>query len=140
MSLNFSYLEKSLTTLQKSLIYLEQAQSGSTDYEVFRHAVIKGFELTLETAGKLLRKVLSSYVATPKIVAEWTYKDVLRHAAEHGLLTPAEVERWFAYCDSRNSSAHDYGEAFAEHILKLIQQFIVDAQTLLEQLKKQPNA
>jgi len=41
-----------------------------------------------------------------------------------------EVERWFAYRDNRNSTAHDYGEGFAKETLVLLPGFIVDAKTL----------
>lgn len=61
---------------------------------------------------------------------ELTYKDVLRHAAKHGLLDSAAVERWFAYRDNRNSTAHDYGKGFAEETLVLMPDFLMDARRL----------
>ncbi len=36
------------------------------------------------------------------------------------------VERWFAYRDNRNNTAHDYGENFAKETLCLIPSFIDD--------------
>jgi hypothetical protein len=36
----------------------------------------------------------------------------------HGLLSAEECERWLEYRDSRNTTAHDYGEDFAEKICK----------------------
>ena len=39
-------------------------------------------------------------------------------------------ERWFAYRDNRNDTAHDYGEKFAETTLKLLPGFIADAREL----------
>lgn len=115
---------------------LQRAEAGSIEYEVFRNAVVKGFELTLETTGKLLRKALKAYGGNPKAVDELFYKDVLRHAAKHGLLTVDEVERWFAYRDNRNDTAHDYGEAFAQQTLILLSGFVVDARTLEAGLRK----
>jgi hypothetical protein len=106
---------------------LQSAPAGGIEYEVFRNATVKGFELTLETAGKLLRKALKAYMANPRSVDELVYKDVLRGAAKHGLLAPAALERWFAYRDNRNSTAHDYGEGFAEETLALLPGFIEDA-------------
>jgi hypothetical protein len=50
------------------------------------------------------------------------------------LLSLAEVERWFSYRDNRNSTAHDYGEAFVQQTLCLLPNFIHDAQTLAERL------
>jgi len=100
----------------------------------YRNAVVKSFELTLETTGKLLRKVLKQYTGAPKQVDELVYKDVLRHAALHGLLTTEELERWFAYRDNRNTTANDYGEDFAEYTLGLIQEFQKDASQLYQTL------
>jgi hypothetical protein len=41
-----------------------------------------------------------------------------------------EVQRWFAYRDNRNNTAHDYGVGFAEDTLKLMPGFISDARRL----------
>ena len=134
MTLNFDNLARCIQTLDRSLYHLEQCESGSDDYEVYRNAVIKGFELTLETSGKLLRKILKEYVGNPKTVNDLVFKDLFRHAARHNLLTLPEVERWFAYRDSRNDTAHDYGVEFAETVLKLIKEFLIDARHLHQTL------
>ncbi len=134
MKLNFDHLQRCSLTLERSLQSLAKAEAGSIDYEVFRNAVIKSFELTLETAGKLLRKVLKHYVGSPKTVDALVFKDVLRHAALHGLLSAEELERWLVYRDSRNDTAHNYGEEFAEHTLRLITDFQHDALALYETL------
>jgi nucleotidyltransferase substrate binding protein (TIGR01987 family) len=115
---------------------MANAEPGSVDYEVFRNAVIKSFELTLETAGKLLRKVLKAYVGSPKTVDALVFKDVLRHAALHGLLSAEELERWLLYRDSRNDTAHNYGEQFADTTLALITDFQRDALALYETLRQ----
>ena len=136
MKLNFDHLQRCSLTLERSLQSMAKAEPGSVDYEVFRNAVIKSFELTLETAGKLLRKVLKAYVGSPKTVDTLVFKDVLRHAALHGLLTAAELERWLVYRDSRNDTAHNYGEQFADTTLALITDFQRDALALYETLRQ----
>ncbi len=136
MKLNFDHLRRCSLTLERSLQSLAKAEAASVDYEVFRNAVIKSFELTLETAGKLLRKVLTEYVGSPKTVDALVFKDVLRHAAVHGLLGAEELERWLVYRDSRNDTAHNYGEEFAEHTLRLITEFQRDALALYETLRQ----
>jgi hypothetical protein len=82
----------------------------------------------------LVRKALKAYGGSPKAVDELFYKDVLRHAAKRGLLTAEEVERWFAYRDNRNNSAHDYGEGFAKETLQLMPAFLVDARKIEQAL------
>lgn len=134
MTLNYDNLARCIHTLDRSLQHLEQSEPGTDDYEVYRNAVIKGFELTLETSGKLLRKVLREYVANPKTVNDLVFKDLFRQAAQHNLMTLDEVERWFSYRDSRNDTAHDYGIAFAEKVLALIKLFLEDARTLHQRL------
>jgi nucleotidyltransferase substrate binding protein (TIGR01987 family) len=108
----------------------------SIDYEIYRNAVVKGFELTLETAGKMLRKAIKTYTGDPRAVDELTYKDALRHAAKHGLLETAAVARWFAYRDNRNNTAHDYGQGFAEETLALMPDFLKDARRLETTLRE----
>ena len=136
MKLNFDHLQRCSLTLERSLQSMAKAEPGSVDYEVFRNAVIKSFELTLETAGKLLRKVLKAYVGSPKTVDTLVFKDVLRHAALHGLLSAAELERWLVYRDSRNDTAHNYSEQFADTTLALITDFQRDALALYETLRQ----
>lgn len=92
--------------------------------------MVKGYELTLETAGKLLRKALKAYTGSPREIDGLSYKDVLRRAAKHDLMTVEEVERWFAYRDNRNNTAYDHGLGFAEETLKLLPGFVVDARHL----------
>ena len=136
MSLRTEHLARCIRTLEMSLEQLRRAPVESIDYEVFRNAVVKGFELTLETAGKLLRKALKAYVGNPRAADEFTYKDLFRHAAKHGLLESAAVQRWFEYRDNRNNTAHDYGKGFAEDTLGLMPAFLVDARALEATLRE----
>jgi nucleotidyltransferase substrate binding protein (TIGR01987 family) len=136
MNLRTEHLARCIQTMETSLVQLRQVPADSINYEVFRNATVKGFELTLETAGKLLRKALKSYTASPRAVDELTYKDVLRHAAKHGLMDAAAVERWFAYRDNRNNTAHDYGAGFAEETLGLMPDFLADARRVEQTLRE----
>jgi len=134
-TLNTEHLLQCIKTLEYSLLRLESSPPKSIDYEVFRNATVKGFELTLETSGKLLRKGLKAYIGNPRIVDELTYKDLFRYAVKHGLLETDAAERWFAYRDNRNNTAHDYGIAFANITLKLLPRFIKDAKALQQILQ-----
>jgi nucleotidyltransferase substrate binding protein (TIGR01987 family) len=130
MNLNTDHFARCISTLETSLAHLNAADAESIDFEIFRNAVVKGFELTLETAGKLLRKGLKAYTGRPREVDALTYKDVLRHAAKHDLMSTEAVGRWFVYRDNRNNTAHDYGVGFAEETLELLPGFIADAREL----------
>jgi len=134
MTLNTDHLKRCIETLKQSLALLTQKTPGSLEYEIFRNATVKGYELTLETAGKLLKKAIKPYFANPNEVDQLVFKDIFRHAAKHGLLTIDEAQRWFLYRDNRNNTAHDYGVGFAEETLKLLPSFVKDAQRLKEAL------
>jgi len=125
--ISVEYLEKCIKTLEQSYKLLLTVQEGSIDYEMYRNSLVKGFELTLEQSGKLLRKRLTPYFATKKAVDQLTFKDLFRYALKHSLLTEDETQRWFKYRDNRNNTAHDYGKSFAEETLSLIDDFIKDA-------------
>lgn len=140
MTLNTDHFARCITTLESSLVLLNGADPRSIDYEIFRNAVVKGFELTLETAGKLLRKALKAYTGKPRDVDRLTFKDLLRHAVRHDLLSVDAVERWFGYRDNRNSTAHDYGVGFAEETLTLLPGFIADARVLEAVLRERLGA
>jgi nucleotidyltransferase substrate binding protein (TIGR01987 family) len=130
MSLRTENLARCIQTLESSLLRLRASEAGSIDYEIYRNAVIKGFELTLEIAGKLVRRALKVYETGSRAVDDLTYKEAFRRAAKHGLLDPAAVVRWFEYRENRNTTAHDYGELFAEKTLALLFAFINDARSL----------
>ena len=106
------------------------------DYELYRAACVKEFELVLEQGGKLLRKRLSVYFASASEAARLTYKDLFRYASRHDLMDIVTVERWIQYRDNRNDTVHDYGEGFAESTLILLPKFIVDANTLAELIEQ----
>lgn len=132
ISINTDHLKRCLLTLENAFIQLDKSEKDSIDYDIFRYAAVKGFELSLETAGKLLKKAIKPYFATSKEVDRLIYKDIFRYAAKHGLLTNEEVERWFLYRDNRNNTAHDYGKDFAEKTLVLLPDFIADTKHLIK--------
>lgn len=53
--INTEYLQKCIATLKKSYEMLLQTQDGTIDYELYRNSLVKGFEMTLEQSGKLLK-------------------------------------------------------------------------------------
>lgn len=134
--LNTEHLARCRQTLESSLAFYQRAEAGSIDQEVFRNAIVKGYELAQETAFKLLKKALKSYGHGGKKLEATPVKEILRLAAVHDLMTLGEVERWFAYRDNRNDTAHDYGQAFAERTLSLIPQFLADVGLLAATLEK----
>ena len=133
-TINVEYLKRSIESLRRSLDYLVRSVPDSVEYDIYRNAVVKGYELTLELAGGVLKKALKPYFASPTMVDRLVFKDIFRNAGKHGLLTQEEVERWLNYRDNRNLTAHDYGLELAEEKIEMLPAFIKDAQTLLDRL------
>jgi len=134
--LNLDHLRRCMQTLDSSLALYRKADVDSIDQEVFRNAIIKSYELTQETAFKLLKKALKVYGHNSRKLEATPVKDILRLAAVHDLMTIVEVERWFLYQDNRNKTAHDYGEQFAGETLVLIPNFLQDIATLADVLER----
>lgn len=137
--LNTDHLKRCISTLESSLAMYREAAAESIDQEVFRNAIVKGYELAQETSFKLLKRALKDFGHGGKKLDATPVKELLRFAATHGLMTVAEVERWFAYRDNRNNTAHDYGEGFAKQTLVLLPGFIADAKLLETALRDRFN-
>ena len=137
MSLNIDHLLRTVTTLEEALKAIEEHPSKEDiKFDLYRNAAIKSFELSLETAGKLLRKALKLYGGSPKSVDRLVFNDVLRHASKHGLLTVDATERWLSYRQNRNNTAHDYGEGFANETLKMLPDFVNDVRSLAMKMQE----
>ncbi|MGE5520617.1 MAG: nucleotidyltransferase substrate binding protein [Candidatus Dadabacteria bacterium] len=140
MIIDTAYYERCIGTLQKAYAMLEEEKSESIEYEMYRSACIKEFEIILEQSGKLLRKALSPYFHTSKEVDKLNFKEVFRHAVLRSFINDETGERWLEYRDNRNNTAHDYGVNFAEETLILLPQFITDARELADIIKQQSHA
>lgn len=136
--LNLDYFVRCIATLERAFNALNEQPDDSDLYDIYRAACVKEFEIILEQSGKLLKKCLKPYFATPKQVDQLTFKDIFRTAAKHSLISLDGSERWLTYRDNRNSTAHDYGVSFADETLSLLPQFILDAYQLYETIKNQP--
>lgn len=128
---------RTAATLEQALLAMDRTPVGDVVmYDLFRNAAIRSFELSLETAGKLLRKALKAFGSSPRSVDGLVFNDVLRHAGKHALLDEAAVERWLAYRANRNNTAHDYGEGFANVTLRLLPSYLDDLRALAAALQK----
>ena len=132
MAINTEYLERCIETLEKSYQMINHADEDSIEYEMYRNSLVKGFEMTIEQSGKMLKKKITPYFSSKKSVDMLTFKDIFRYANKYNLLSDSEVERWFEYRDNRNNTAHDYGQMFAEDTLRLVDRFLEDAKHLKE--------
>lgn len=136
--LNTDFVHRCVTTLRLAQTSLAQHDVKSVLYDIYRAACVKEFEIVSEQCGKLLKKSLLVFFSSSKQLDALTYKEIFRHAAKHGLITLDEVERWLNYRDHRNQTAHEYGESYADNILLVLPQFLLDADSLLSAIKAAP--
>ena len=81
--LNTDYFIRCIATLEKAFNALNEQPDDSDLYDIYRAACVKELEIILEQAGKLLKKCLKPYFATPKQADQLTFKDIFCTAAKH---------------------------------------------------------
>jgi hypothetical protein len=135
MKIDVEYYVRCVKTLQHAFALLDTVDTDTIEYDMYRSACIKEYEIILEQSGKLLRKVLKPYFHSSKEVDRLYYKDLFRHAVLRSLLTDETCERWLEYRDNRNHTAHDYGVNFTEETLALLPNFIADSFEFAEMIK-----
>ncbi|MDX2196909.1 MAG: nucleotidyltransferase substrate binding protein [Cytophagales bacterium] len=94
MFIDITHYEKYITTLGKAYALLVKSNIESIDYDIYRAACIKEFEIILEQTGKLLRKVLRPYYHSSQEVDKLYFKDIFRAAVMRSIITTDECERW----------------------------------------------
>jgi len=131
------HFDTCVATLEYALERIKKidASENNLEYNMARSSCIKEFEIILEQGGKLLKKALKPYFPNSAAVDKLNFKDIFRHSVLHGLMNIEESERWLEYRDSRNTTAHDYGEEFAEKVLVFLPGFVNDAKNLSKILK-----
>jgi len=140
MKIDTTYYERCISTLEKAHGLLLETSSETIEYDMYRSASVKEFEIILEQSGKLLRKILKPYFHAGKTVDHLYFKDVFRQGVLRGIITDETCERWLEYRDNRNNTAHDYGVNFAVETLVLLPRFIEDARALSIIIKQHADA
>lgn len=130
MKLDFSSLKKAIKSLGKAIARTQNAPSD----EELRDAVIQRFEYTYELAWKMMKRQIEQESPNPAEVDRLSFKDLLRTAAEKGIIS--NVEAWLVYRDQRNITSHTYDEDEAKNVYKTALNFYKDAESLLSKLEK----
>jgi len=98
---------------------IEQQPHDQKKYLVYRYAVVKRFELAVDT----LWKYLKFYLREKEGVLQNSPKSVLRECLRARLLTEAETIQALAMIDARNEATHIYREVVAEELLEKLPDF-----------------
>ncbi|PPU75381.1 hypothetical protein XhhCFBP4925_21455 [Xanthomonas hortorum pv. hederae] len=125
-----SSLEDSLGVVSDSAWFDQQSKQVKNTLVA---GVIQNFEFVYEIGIKMLKRQIEAESASPEEVDETNFREVLRVAAEKGLI--ADVEAWFKYRQMRNITAHTYDHEKAKKVYQGTLDFIVDARDLLQKLE-----
>jgi hypothetical protein len=137
--LDTTYLERCIATLEKAYFLLQKTKQEEIDYDLYRSACVKEYEIIIEQCGKLLRKALKPYLHSSQAVDKLYFKDIFRQCVLKSIIPLELCEHFLEYRDNRNNTAHDYGVNFAMETLILLPRFIEDSKSLVECLKRLPN-
>ena len=136
-SLDLGALQKAISSLEEGLGVVSgtgwfNAQTAAVQNTLIA-GVILNFEFVYEISIKMIKRVIELESASPNEVDETNFRDVLRVAAEKGLI--ADVEAWFKYRKMRNVTAHTYDHEKAKQVYQGTLEFIVDGRALLQKLE-----
>lgn len=96
--------------------------------------MIQSFEFSYELAVRLLRRVLIERAEAADLVADLAFNDLLRRAADAGLVP--DPLAWRDWREMRNATSHAYDEARAQEVAEGAIRFAVDATALLAAMEK----
>jgi len=128
-------LENAYSTLNECYKDYEGNQT-SVFLEYIADSCVKRFEYTLETAWKLVKKILIQKYG--KTDAELTMNNIFRFMQGYGYAE--DWERWRNYYEKRNNTAHEYNLVKARTLIDLVPDFLKDTEFLISKLKETENA
>ncbi len=136
-TLDLSALQRALSSLEDSLEVVSDSQWFNEQSPKVQNTLIAGviqnFEFVYEVGFKMLKRQIELESASPDEVDQGSFRDVLRLAAEKGLIQ--DVEAWFGYRKMRNITAHTYDHEKAQQVYEGTLLFINDARALLASLE-----
>ena len=132
-----------LTPLRLAIASLQSAVTSitSTEYQnisvelrmTAQAGVVKNFEFVYALSHKYLLRYLMENSPDPSEVRELDFKDLMRLAADNGLI--AAPENWFKWREFRNKTSHTYDNFRAQKLLTEMNHFLGDVTQLLRQLE-----
>lgn len=126
-------LRKALAMLNEALAFWSAQPEAAPLKPHLRSAVIQSFEFTYELSVRLLRRVLIERAESADRVADLSFNDLLRSAADAGLMPDAA--RWREWREMRNATSHAYDEVKAQAVAVRATTFAADAGALLDALE-----
>lgn len=136
-TLDLSALHSAIQSLDDGLSVVSDGAWFNQQNDKVRQTLIAGviqnFEFVYEISVKMIRRQLELESDSPAEIDQASFRDLLRIAAEKGLI--ADVEAWFGFRQMRNITAHTYDHAKAQQVYQGTQDFLNHARQLLIQLE-----
>lgn len=136
-SLDLSALRHAIRSLEDGLEVVNDSNWFHLQSQKVQNTLIAGviqnFEFVYEISFKMIKRQIEAESSSPSEVDESNFRDVLRVAAEKGLID--NIEAWFTYRTMRNITAHTYDHEKAQRVYQGTLLFINDARTLLQKLE-----
>ena len=136
-TLDLSALRSAIMSLDDGLKVVGEVAWFGQQEERVRNTLIAGviqnFEFVYEISVKMIRRQLEIEADSPTDIDQASFRDLLRMAAEKGLI--ADVEAWFGFRQMRNITAHTYDHAKAQQVYQGTQTFLNHARQLLTRLE-----
>lgn len=123
-------LENAIRRLEAAIA----AYQADTSNDLIRDGLVLRFEFTYELSHKMLKRYLEYTAATPELLDQMAFQDVIRTGNEQGLLL-SDWPRWRQYRDMRSRTSHTYDEAVALTVVAGIPGFLEEARYLRDRLR-----
>jgi len=104
----------------------------SFEYRFARSAVIHVFEITVESAWKMMQRWVK--INVDKLIAQKPKRELFRTAHDSGLI--ADAEKWWNFFDARNKTSHTYHEEVAEEVYSIAKQFTEHLKDFITRLEE----
>lgn len=127
-----------LSSFEKAMLRLDEALRAYADdpaNSLYRDATIQRFEFTYELAHKTLKRYLDMTAASPSVIDEMAFADLIRTGSEQGLLQHG-WDVWREYRKARSITSHTYDEGKAKEVVAVVPQFLQESRYLFNQLQK----
>lgn len=132
-AIDLSPLRKALGGLSEALMLWREQPTGSVSKPHVRSAVIQSFKSTYELSLHSLSRVSIERAASDDRITDLSFNDLLRAAADAGLI--GDPGAWRVWRDLRDATSHAYDEAKAEQVATDAELCSADAKALLAALE-----
>ena len=131
--IDLTALRKALAMLVEADLFWKAQPDGSLLKPHLRSAVVQSFEFTYELSMRMLRRALIERAEAADLVADLSFNDLLRKAADAGLLSDPAI--WRQWREVRSTTSHTYDERKALAVASSAARFALDATALLAALE-----